>query len=53
MSDDRPSESDKRLGLTRAEWDNLKGGVQYIGAIVLTVVITFVIVATVARWFGY
>ena len=47
------NKNDKRFGLTQPEWENLLQGVQYIGSIVLTVVITFVIVALVSRWLGY
>lgn len=49
MADDK----EKPFNLTEAEWDNLKGGIQYIGSIVLAVVITFLIVATVSRLFGF
>jgi hypothetical protein len=39
--------------LSPAEWENLKNGAKYIASIVLTVVVTFVIVATIAGYFGY
>ena len=52
MSDNQSNEQ-KRFGLTKAELDNLKSGVQYIGSIVLVVMITFLIVATVSRFFGF
>lgn len=34
-----------RFGLSAAEWDNLKGGAQYILTIVLAVTVTFLVLA--------
>lgn len=39
--------------LSPSEWENLKNGAKYIATIVLTVVITFILIATIAGFFGY
>ena len=43
----------KRLGLTAAEFDNLMQAVRYGIIIVIAVLITFTVVASVSLWFGY
>ena len=43
----------KRFGLTQAEYDNLKDMLRYGMIIVVTVAITFVIVALVAKTLGH
>ena len=47
------SDKKNRLGLTQAEFDNLMQAVRYGVIIVITVLITFTILATVTRWIGY
>ena len=39
--------------LSPNEWENLKNGAKYIASIVLAVVITFVLIASLAGLFGY
>jgi hypothetical protein len=39
--------------LSPEEWQNLISGAKYIATIVLAVVITFVLLATIAGYFGY
>jgi hypothetical protein len=39
--------------LSSEEWQNLINGAKYIASIVLAVVITFVLIATLAGFFGY
>lgn len=39
--------------LSPAEWENLKNGAKYIASIVLAVVITFLLIASIAGVFGY
>jgi hypothetical protein len=43
----------KRFGLTQPEFDNLKDMLRYGIIIVVTVAVTFVIVALVSKAFGY
>lgn len=47
------SDEKKRFGLTQAEYDNLMQAVRYGVIIVITVLITFTILATVTRFFDY
>ena len=47
------SEKKYRLGLTKAEYDNLLQAVRYGIIIVITVLITFTVVAGATRLFGY
>ena len=47
------SDEKKRFGLTQAEYENLMQAVRYGIIIVVTVLITFTILATVTRLFGY
>ena len=47
------SEEKKRLGLTQAEFDNLMQAVRYGVIIVIAVLLTFTILATVTRYIGY
>lgn len=47
------SEEKKRFGLTKPEYDNLMQGLRYGAIIVVTVLITFTIVATIAGLVGY
>lgn len=46
------SNENRRFGLTASEFDNLKGGVAYLLSIVLTVTITFLILAVGANMLG-
>lgn len=39
--------------LSPEEWENLQAGAKYIASIVLAVIITFVLIATIAGFFGY
>lgn len=39
--------------LSSSEWENLKSGAKYIATIVLVVVISFILVASIAGVFGY
>lgn len=39
--------------LSSSEWENLKSGAKYIATIVLAVVITFILIASIAGVFGY
>lgn len=50
MSEQTPK---TRFGLTPAEYDNLMQAVRYGVIIVATILITFTIVATVAKFIGY
>lgn len=43
----------ERFGLSAAEYANLLEGVRYIGSIVLTVIITFLIVAIGSKLIGF
>lgn len=47
------SDEKVRFGLTQAEYDNLMQAVRYGIMIVVTILITFTILATVTRYFGY
>lgn len=47
------SDEKKRFGLTQAEYDNLMQAVRYGVIIVITVLITFTLLATVTRFFDY
>ncbi|MGB7339919.1 MAG: hypothetical protein WBC91_13570 [Phototrophicaceae bacterium] len=46
-------ENKKPFGLTPAEYDNLMQAVRYGAIIIITVLITFTVLAGVTRWFGY
>ena len=39
--------------LSPEEWQNLISGAKYIASIVLAVIITFIVIATIAGFFGY
>lgn len=41
------------FGLSSAEWENLRAGMLYIGSIVLTVALTFIVIATITNVFGF
>jgi hypothetical protein len=52
MSENHPHEK-KPFGLTQPEFDNLKDMLRYGITIVVTVAVTFVIVALVSKALGY
>lgn len=47
------SEEKKRLGLTPAEFDHLLTAIRYGVIIVITVLLTFLVVASVSNMLGY
>ncbi|MEO1287399.1 MAG: hypothetical protein AAFV93_06495 [Chloroflexota bacterium] len=47
------SDEKKHFGLTQAEYDNLLQIIRYGVIIVVTVLITFTVIAGITRWFDY